>query len=83
MKREEIHAVHEENIDEFLRSIGLFEAIEKKELSCFCCNKKIGKDDFGCVFSYENKIRVCCDEIECLQKVLKIKKQGLLKTKEV
>jgi len=73
MKKHKIHAIHESDLDEFLKNIGLFEALENERLMCDICGCKISRENFRCVYSIENEIKICCSKLECYQKALKIK----------
>lgn len=75
LKKHKIHAIHDYNLKEFLKNIGLLEAIEEGELRCSICGSVIDKDNFQCAYPLEGRIEVCCDKLECFQGVLERRKK--------
>lgn len=66
-----ILAVHERNLDSFLESLGLLEALEKQELRCAICGSVITRENFLCVYPDNGEIKVCCNASECYKVVMK------------
>lgn len=64
-----ILAVHEKDLDAFLKSLGLLEALEKQELKCALCGSTITKENFLCVYPENGEIKVCCNELECYKAI--------------
>jgi hypothetical protein len=60
-----ILAVHEKNLDLFLKSLGLLEAFEKRELKCALCGSVITRDNFYCVYPENGIVKVCCNKLDC------------------
>jgi hypothetical protein len=60
-----ILAVHEKDLDTFLESLGLLEALEKHELRCSLCDSIITRENFLCAYPENGKIQVCCNAVEC------------------
>jgi len=70
MKKHKIHAIHESDLDEFLKNIGLLDALENGKLTCDICGCKISRENFGCVYPTESEIKICCSKLECYEKAL-------------
>ena len=68
-KREVIKAVHEDDINQFLSSLGILNSICEGNFHCAICNKLINLDNFGAVYPQNNKIQVICDSLLCLNKI--------------
>jgi hypothetical protein len=64
-----ILAVHENDLDAFLKSLGLLEAFEKQELKCALCGTTITKENFLCVFPENGEIKVCCNKLGCYEAI--------------
>jgi hypothetical protein len=60
-----ILAVHEKDLDAFLKSLGLLEVLEKQELRCALCGSIITRETFRCVYPENGEIKVCCSALEC------------------
>jgi len=69
MKKKGIKAVHEQDLDAFLKSLDLLDVFLNRELRCHFCGANIDRANFRCVFPLDNKVRVCCDSLNCFQKV--------------
>lgn len=69
--KNEILAVHEQDLDSFLASLGLLEAFKNQELKCAVCGSVITKDNFHCVYPDNGEIKVCCSLLDCYKTVLK------------
>lgn len=65
-KREILNAVHENNLEIFLRSIGALDEIQAGLHRCKFCQKQITMDNFGAVFPKDQAIHLVCDLPSCL-----------------
>lgn len=73
--RKEILAVHDYDLDNFLKSIDLLKPLQNGELECAICGKQIARENLGCVYSDGGEIKICCDNLECLVQVLEKKRR--------
>jgi hypothetical protein len=73
MNKEEILAVHKERLEEFLKSIGLWEPLVKGELKCVFCGVPISVDNIGLIIPSKDKIVVCCSKSECIFKAKELR----------
>jgi hypothetical protein len=73
MSKEEILAVHEEKLEEFLRSIELWDSLVKGELKCVICGVPISVRNIGLIVPSKNKIVVCCSKSECIFKAKELR----------
>lgn len=69
--KEEICAVHERDLERFLKSLGLLEALEKGEIKCDVCSCQVTKKNIGFIYPFEGKIRVCCDKPDCYREIMR------------
>lgn len=72
MNKKEILAFHEQNLEEILSKLELLEEFKNKKLKCSICNKIITKGNFGCIYPENDKIKVCCSDLKCLNAVKKL-----------
>ena len=70
MRKQEIHAIYEDDLDAFLEKLGLLEAFKNGELQCAICSDKITKSNFRFVYPEENDIKICCSKLDCYEKVI-------------
>ncbi len=69
--KKKILAVHEQNLDSFLESVGLLHALETGKLRCGICGSLITRENFRGVFPEEGELKVCCSILHCYKTVLK------------
>jgi hypothetical protein len=70
MRKQEIRAIYEEDLDSFLEKIELLEPLNKGELLCAVCNEKITRENFKFVFVESDDIKICCNKTGCYEKVI-------------
>jgi hypothetical protein len=69
IQREKLKAVHDDDLDQFLSSIGVLDQIKKGYYHCIVCNTQITLENLGAVFPKDNKINFLCDRLSCLDKM--------------
>ncbi|MGD0624677.1 MAG: hypothetical protein ABSB32_08155 [Thermodesulfobacteriota bacterium] len=71
LQREVVTAVHDNDLAEYLNSIGIL--IEIQAGSCLCaeCRSKVNLENFGGVFPKENNILIVCDRPLCVSRMKK------------
>jgi hypothetical protein len=70
-----IHAVHDYDLEQFWKNLGILEAIQKGQAKCAICGSVINKDNFQCAYSIHGTIEICCDKLECFQEALERRKK--------
>jgi hypothetical protein len=66
LQREKVKAVHDNDLEQFLSSIGVLEQITEGYHHCIVCNTQITLENLGAVFPKDNKINFVCDRPFCL-----------------
>lgn len=69
--KEELYAVHERDLERFLKSLGLLEALKKGEIRCDICSCLVTKENLGFIYPFEGKTRVCCDRPDCYHEIMR------------
>jgi len=70
MRKETIYAVHDRDLEVFLKSIGLLEKITNGEIKCVECDTVITLENIGFIFPSKEKIEICCDSPKCYHKMI-------------
>ncbi|MCJ7425089.1 hypothetical protein MUP01_12615 [Candidatus Bathyarchaeota archaeon] len=73
MSKEEILAVHEKKLEEFLRSLELWDSLVKGELKCVLCGVSISVRNIGLIIPSKDNIVVCCSKPECMFKAKELR----------
>jgi hypothetical protein len=69
IQREKLRAVHDNDLEGFLSSIGVLDQIRKGYHHCIVCDTPIAIENLGAVYPKENKINFVCERLSCLGKV--------------
>ncbi len=60
-----IKAVYDDQLAEFLNSIGLLRQFESGRILCHFCNTVVDEENLLAVFPEDNTIHVACDRLSC------------------
>lgn len=66
---ESIKAVHDQQFETFLKSIGVFDDVVNQKCKCKFCRKPISIDNIYTVFAEEKTIKFVCDDMSCVIKM--------------
>lgn len=70
MKKKEITAIHEQDLEIILKKLSLLDDFNSKRLKCNFCKRIITKDNFGCIYPENNQIKFCCSDLVCYKKII-------------
>lgn len=71
MRKHIIRAVHEQDLGELLKSLGLSELIAKGELTCSICGSIVDLNNLLCLYPSQDEVKVCCKNQKCYEQVLR------------
>lgn len=71
MRKHVIRAVHEQDLEELLKSLGLSELMAKGELKCGICGSIVNLENLLCIYPSSDEVKVCCKNQECYKSVLR------------
>jgi len=75
MNNSEILAVHKQKLEEFLKKLGLWEALVKGELKCHECGATISLDNIGMIIPFGKEIHFCCAKTDCIFRMKEFKSE--------
>lgn len=73
MSKKKLYAVHDEELNVFLKNLELLDDFIEGKIHCHICNKVVTENNLGCVFPYEDDIKISCNDIDCYKKVLELR----------
>ena len=76
MEKEKSFAVHERDLEEFLKNLEIYDELIQGEFECFNCKEKITLENLQSVFPLKGEIQICCTKLDCFQKALELKRRG-------
>lgn len=69
MKDKELQAVHDDDLQELLCSLGVYDAILEGNYRCIYCKKTITLENLGAIIPVNNEILFACNNSICIQKM--------------
>lgn len=69
--KKEIEAIHQHDIDELLKNLGLFEEFKNGNIKCQFCQDVIQENNFGAILPLKEDILFSCSKLECISKLPK------------
>lgn len=67
----DIQAVYEDDVENFLETLGILDELDNNLVKCYFCEKPVTRQNFGACFPADAIIAVCCDNPECIMKVMR------------
>jgi hypothetical protein len=64
-QRPKLYEVHEDDIEDFFRKIGILESVNAGTIFCCSCGKKINVENFGSIVKKNGEYEISCDENTC------------------
>lgn len=71
MRKHTIRAVHEQDLGELLKSLGLSELMTKGKLKCGICGSAVNLDNLLCIYPSGDEVKVCCKNPKCYEELLR------------
>lgn len=69
LQKEKVKAVHDDDLERFLSSIGVLDQIKSGIHHCVICNIQITIQNLGAVYPKNNQIKFVCDRPPCLSEM--------------
>ena len=69
LKKKAINAVHDNDLESYLSSLGILDEIRQEQKFCLFCDIKIDLTNIGAVVPKEDSIHLVCDKSSCLIKL--------------
>lgn len=69
LQREKMRAVHDNDLEQFLSSIGVLDQIKNGNYHCSACDTEITMENLGAIYPKDNKINFVCNRPCCLTEI--------------
>lgn len=66
VKRKNMYAVYEDDLETFLQSIGLKQKVMNGEENCGFCGSKVEYQDFQAIFKIKDEYKIVCSKQTCI-----------------
>ena len=70
LKNNVLEAVHDDDLEKLLESLGMLDAFNNGTLACSFCHEIITKRNLSSIFPSEDAIAFCCDNPSCIALLL-------------
>lgn len=71
-KRQQLRAVHDNDLEAFLESLGMLEAVKSGHSRCEVCGQLATLQNLGAVLPIGNRVGLSCDSESCLEQALSL-----------
>ncbi len=78
LQKEQIHAVHDEDLVNYLDGLGLRRKFESGELKCKFCRQTITFQNLHSMFPESGSIKLVCESVECTMELSKLLANGVV-----
>ncbi len=68
-RREVVTAVNENDLVDYLSSIGILKEVEAGTSTCSMCGITVNLENIGAVFPKGNKIHITCEKASCISRI--------------
>jgi hypothetical protein len=69
MKIQAIRAIHDDDLENFLKGLGINRDFKNGKLSCAYCKETITIDNLHSFFPDSGSIKICCSKPNCVQEL--------------
>ena len=69
LQKEIVKAVHDNDLETFLSSLGILKGVTEGVYRCAVCSKPVNLENLGAVSPREGKIEVICDASHCMSRI--------------
>lgn len=70
MKDNKMKVVHDNDLEQLLKSLNVYEGVFHSDYKCLFCNRIITLENIDSIVPYERSIQFTCDNPECHLKLL-------------
>ena len=67
--KENIKAIHDDNLIELLTNLDLIDNLNASKLNCKFCKEVISLDNLSAIFPDSGSIKLSCDHPKCISKL--------------
>ena len=68
-----LRAVHDDDLDEFLESLGILKAIDAGRVTCRFCGDAVSQANLHAVFPFQGSVETTCDRPACVRALNRFK----------
>ncbi len=68
--KKELNVVHDNNLLDILKKLGVKDEIEKEVRICKFCNRTISFENIHTIFPESGDVKIVCNEPECVKELL-------------
>lgn len=70
MKDNKVSAVHDDDLNELLHSLNVYDDVVNQKYHCLFCNKLITLSNIDSIVPYDGEVQFTCDKQDCHLRLL-------------
>lgn len=71
-----MRAVHDDDLDQVLASLGVLSKFRHGSLKCKCCNATITAENLHSFFPQSGSLKFVCDRYSCVRELSRLLREG-------
>jgi len=75
IKKKTLDVLYQDDLEQFLIKIGLFDDFKEGNIKCYCCNETIKIDNICALMIKKNKFIFLCNKESCYENYLKLNEE--------
>ena len=76
LPKEKVSVVHDDDLERFLESLGIFRKFQKGELKCKFCKSVITFENLHSVFPQSGDVKAVCCNPDCIRELTRLLREG-------
>jgi len=78
LPKEEVSVVHDNDLENFLNSLGMLRKFQRGEVKCKFCKTRVTVENLHSVFPQSGAIKIVCDNPDCIRELSKLLREGTI-----
>lgn len=78
LPKEEVSVVHDDDLENFLNSLGIFQKYQQGEIKCKFCKTSITFENLHSIFPQSGTIKIVCDNLDCIRELSSLLREGTI-----
>lgn len=78
LPKEEVSVVHDDDLENFLNSLGVFQKFQQGKIKCKFCKTPITFENLHSIFPQSGVIKIVCDNLDCIRELSNLLREGTI-----
>ncbi|MDP2207788.1 MAG: hypothetical protein Q8K98_03305 [Bacteroidota bacterium] len=70
MEKQALHAVHDDDLEELLQSVGILGDFKRRAIKCKFCGDVVTWENLHAIYPESGSVKLVCDKASCVNQLL-------------